>query len=123
VLTGPVIYDPYLIVPDVNVRNVSTGEEKAFSQHGLAIGVNNKFVEGGFYEQPQLASFYFCEVIRDGIARLYMVESFQHGNLIQALFTVKAEFADRYVPVQDKTTIGRLERRLDRLRRRRPNRN
>jgi hypothetical protein len=117
VLTGPAVYDPYLIVPDVNVRNVSTGEEKTFSRHGLAIGVNNEFTEGQFYEQPELASFYFCESNKDGMVHLYLVESFQHGRLIQADLIVEAKYADRYVPVQDKTIIERLQRRLARLNR------
>src|ERR1039458_6733402 len=50
VLTCPVMFDPYLLVPDVKVRNVATGEEKTFSQHGLSLGFNTAFAEGTFYE-------------------------------------------------------------------------
>src|ERR1022692_3466158 len=62
VLTGPVMFDPYLLVPDVKVRNVATGEEKTFSQHGLSLGFNTAFAEGTFYEQPLLATYYYCDL-------------------------------------------------------------
>jgi hypothetical protein len=58
-LTGPFIFDPYLLVPDVTVSDVAKGEEHTFSQHGLALGFNTKFEEGKFYTQPQLATYYY----------------------------------------------------------------
>jgi hypothetical protein len=112
VLTGPVMFDPYLLVPDVKVRNVATGEEKTFSQHGLSLGFNTAFAEGTFYEQPLLATYYYCDHISGHLARLYLVESFQLGNLVQALLTVETKYANLYVPVSDKATIQRLQRQL-----------
>ena len=115
ILDGPVKFDPYLLVPDVKVRNIATGGEKTFSQHSLALGVNNTFVPGRFYEQPQSAMYYFCESIEGDVAHLYLVESFQHGQLIQAELLMKTEHANRYLPISDKAVIQRLQRRLDRL--------
>ncbi|MGO9269782.1 MAG: restriction endonuclease [Terriglobia bacterium] len=115
VITGPVIFDPYLLVPDVKVTDVATGEEKKFSQHGLALGVDTVFAEGKFYEQPQLATCYYCERIDGNLATIYLVESFQHGRLIQAKMTVETKYANLYVPVSDKAAIQRLQRRLDHL--------
>ncbi len=115
-LTGPVMFDPYLIMPDVKVRNVSTGEENTFSQLHLALGLDNAFTEGEFYEQPQAASYYYCEGVQGYLAHLYLVESFQHGQLIQADFYVKIEYASLYVPVSDEATIQRLQHRLAGLR-------
>jgi hypothetical protein len=40
------------------------------------------------------------------------VESFQLGNLVQALLTVETKYANLYVPVSDKATIQRLQRQL-----------
>jgi hypothetical protein len=111
-ITGPVKFDPYLIMPDVKIRDVATGEEKTFSQLDLALGLNNEFSQGHFYEQPQVASYYYCESIEGNLATLCLVESFQHGNLLQATLPVKTEYANRYVPVSDKVVIQRLERRL-----------
>ena len=115
VITGPAMVDPYLLVPDVKVRNVGTGDQRMFRQRDLEFGVNNVFAAGQFYEQPQMASYYYCDSVNDDLAHLYLVESFQHGHLLQAEFTVKTEFATRYIPVSDKVVIERLQRRLDRL--------
>jgi hypothetical protein len=82
VITGPVMFEPYLLVPDVKVLNISTGEQKTFSQHGLKLGVDTTFVEGQFYEQPQLAMYYFCERVNGDLATIYLIESFQLGPIL-----------------------------------------
>jgi len=114
-LRGPVMFDPYLLVPDLKVRNVATGEEKTFSQDGLKLGFNTTFTASAFYEQPRLAHFYYCDHIEGDIATLYLVESFQLGRLIRAKLAVKTGYANLYVPVSDKATLQRLQRRLAEL--------
>ena len=116
-LHGPNMIDPSFLVPDINVQNVSTGEVKTFKYRELALGIDNAFLHGKFYEAPGLGYFYFCEQVRDdGIAEIWMVESFQHGQLLQAKLTMEAKYGNLYIPVTDKSTIERLQRRLDRLR-------
>jgi hypothetical protein len=44
------------------------------------------------------------------------VESFQHGQLLQAKLTMEAKYGNLYIPVTDKQTIERPQRRLDGLR-------
>ena len=116
VISGPVMFDPYMIVPDVRVTNVATGEATTFSQHALALGVDNIFTQGKFYEQPQLATYYYCDRIDGKLTTIYLVESFQNGRLIQAKMKVETQYANLYVPVSDKVVIERLQRRLSRLR-------
>jgi hypothetical protein len=115
VIRGPVIFDPCLLVPDVKVRNISTGEENTFSHKVLELGFDTVFVEGMFYEQPNLSTYYYCDRIEGDLATLYLVESFQLGRLIQSKFTQNTSFARLYVAVSDKAVIQRLKRRLDRL--------
>ena len=112
-MIGPNLIDPYLLMPDVKVRNVTTGEENTFPQHGLPLGHNNTFETGKFYEQPQLASYYYCMNINGNLAEIWLVESFQHGQLIQAQMKVETKHANLYLPVTDNKTISRLKRRLD----------
>lgn len=115
-LHGPNMIDPSFLLPDVNVQNVNTGEVKTFKYRDLALGIDNAFVPGKFYEAPGLGYFYFCERVRgDGIAEIWMVESFQHGQLLQAKLTMDAKYGNLYIPVTDKSTLERLQRRLDRL--------
>ena len=116
-LHGPNIIDPSILLPDVNVQNVNTGEVKTFKYRDLALGIDNAFSPGKFYEAPGLGYFYFCERVRDdGIAEMWIVESFQHGQLLQAKLTMEAKYGNLYIPVTDKQTIKRLQRRLDGLR-------
>jgi Restriction endonuclease len=114
-LHGPNMVDPSFLLPNVIVQNVHTGEVRTFKYRDLALGIDNAFLPGKFYEAPELGYCYFCERVKDGIAEMCMVESFQHGQLIQARFTMDAKYAKMYIPVTDKTTIERLQRRLDRL--------
>jgi hypothetical protein len=112
-IIGPNLIDPYLLIPDVKVRNVATGEENTFRQHGLRLGHNNAFEKGKFYEQPQLASYYYCMDITGNLADIWLVESFQHGKLLRAKMTVETKHADLYLPVSDGKIVERLKRRLE----------
>ena len=115
VLTSPMAFETHLLVPDVKIKNLATGEESSFGRQGLPLGVNTEFCAGAFYEQPTISAFYYCHSIAGGIATIFLVESFQIGNLIQAKFTAKAENAKFYIPVSEKAVIRRLQRRLNRL--------
>jgi hypothetical protein len=114
-LHGPNKIDPSLIMPDVNVVNIQTGEKVAFRQGDLALGIDNVFEPGQFYESPGLGFYHYCETVRDGIATVHLVESFQHGQLLQATVTMEAKYENRYIPVTDEQILKRLKRRLDRM--------
>lgn len=114
-LHGPAMLDPYLLIPDIMVRNLATGESQLFNPHDLALGVDTVFEEGKFYESPQLSMYYYCERIEGDTVRLYLIESYQHGRLIQADFRIKIEYANRYVEVSEKIVLERLRRRLEKL--------
>jgi hypothetical protein len=107
--------DPSILLPDVNVQNVNTGENTSFKYETLALGIGNSFLPRKFYEAPAHGYFYYCEQIKDGLPELYLVESFQHGHLIQAKLTMETKYGDRYVPVTERSTLQRLQQRLDQM--------
>jgi hypothetical protein len=111
-LRGPRKFDPSLLVPNVTVKNVSAGESTSVSRHGLALGTAECFEVGTFYEQPQLSNYYYCDQIVGDLATIYLVESFQLGGLVQAVFTVETRYASYYTAVRDLSIIERLKRRL-----------
>jgi hypothetical protein len=112
-VTGPVKFDPYLLAHDIAVKNLSTGEEQTFNPHSLALGIKTVFTEDAYYEASNLPGwYYYCEKIRDGLATLHLVESFQNGSLIQVSFTAPIKNASFYLPLSDEKLIGRLRRRL-----------
>ena len=113
--TGPLMVDTHFLLPDVKVRNIDTGEEKTFSLHDLPLGIDTALAEGKFYELPQFAEYYYCDSIKDGVADIYLIESFQHGQLVQAHLKMKIQYANHYVPVSDQAAIRRLSRRLSHI--------
>jgi hypothetical protein len=115
VITGPVAFDPYLLVPDIAVQDVATGRVEVFNPHNLGYGVDTKLTEGTFYETPQLAMFYYCDRIQGEQVTMFLVESYQHGVLIEAELLIPITNAHHYVEVFDPDVLKRLRRRLGRL--------
>jgi hypothetical protein len=115
IVAGPVRFDPYLLIPDLRVTNVASGEERIFTQRRLALGFDTVLEQGKFYENPNLAIYYYCEGVQGNTVTWCMVESYQLGQLIQAQFTQDVTYARHYVEVTDRDTLLRLRRRLDRL--------
>lgn len=109
---GPHQFDPSLLVADVDLQNLSTGESKKVSRHGLPLGTATQFEVGVFYEQPQLPHYFYCDAIVGDLATIYLVESFQLGGLIQATLGVKTQYANFYSPVLDNKVLERLKKRL-----------
>lgn len=64
---------------------------------------------GRFYISPSLGFSYYCKNITDGLATMIMVESNQHGRLIQAVFTQKVEYQTYYLEITDEDEIKRLK--------------
>jgi len=110
-IVGPYKFDPVILNSPVDVENVDTGETTSFDYMSLPLGIGNTFVAGRFYEAAGLGFFYYCEAVRNNLAELWMVESFQHGNLIQAKLQLEIKYAERYIEVNDSTVTKRLERR------------
>jgi hypothetical protein len=114
-VTSPAPFEMHLLLPDVKVTTIASGEEATFHRHGLPLGIDTSFAEGTFYEDPNLAAFYYCDRLDGGLAFMYLVESFQAGSLIQAHFSCPTENSKYYVPVKDNAILQRLQRRLDNL--------
>jgi hypothetical protein len=111
-LRGPRQFDPALLVPDVDFKNILGGESTRVSRHGLALGTAERFEVGTFYEQPQLSHYYYCDQIVGGMATIYLVESFQLGALFQAVYTQETRYASYYTAVREASIVERLKRRL-----------
>ncbi len=69
--------------------------------------------KGYFYIDPNLREyFYYCESIEKNIVNWILLESYQHGNLIQVRFTAKPEGSNHYVEVKNQREIKRLNHML-----------
>jgi hypothetical protein len=75
------------------------------------------FQAGRFYQARGKASKFYCKEVDDGDAKIYLVESFRDGSLVQALFTQRLIHANTtgYEEITDKDEIKRLTHMLRRL--------
>jgi hypothetical protein len=78
----------------------------------LQLGFDTVIKKDHFYHNPKLNFNYYCENIKDDIVFWILLESYQHGNLIQVKFTQSKKNSNDYVEVKDKKEIERLERLL-----------
>lgn len=83
----------------------------------LSLGLWTEVEVGKYYSIPVLHSFYRCEDISEDIVTWVLVESYQHGQLVQARFTQKTDFNDKYVPVTNKAKLIELDKLYRRLQR------
>lgn len=85
--------------------------------HDIPLGFDESVEPGRFYELPHLCNRYYCEKIEGDLVTWTLVESYQHGHLVQATLTQKLKYAKYYVPVTDNKVKSRLEVMLARLKR------
>ena len=111
-LVGPVAYDPALMSADVAIENLTTGETKVVSRHGLALGTATCFEVGKFYEQPQNEYYYYCAEVNGSLAQISLIESFQHGGLVRTDLSVDVKFCSHYTEVSNPDVLARLKQRL-----------
>jgi hypothetical protein len=108
--------DPSSYVPDIEIVDSATGDIQTISQYFLRKGPGTVFEVGAFYKQYFPDRFFYCESISDGLARLFLVETFQHGKLLQAEMEVRLEYSDRHEKLPENSPdISRLKRRLEKL--------
>jgi hypothetical protein len=94
-------------------RNVLNNEVAFIDPADLPLGVNTVFEVGKFYTQPQLKFSYYCHSIENGEAAIYLVESFQHGLLVQGRMMTPLDQAKFYVEITDEKEIARLKELFD----------
>ena len=65
---------------------------------------------GRFYFNPQLEFSYYCHSVEKGVATMLLVESYQHGMLIQAALKLSTDYQGQYVEITEPREIERLKR-------------
>ena len=114
---GPIL-DAYLI-QKLNTsyvyKNKTTGESHELPSHDLAFGFDTKLEAGKFYFNPELEFFYYCDSIEQEKAKMFLVESYQHGQLFQAVYLQSIEYSKYYVEVTNYDEIERLNKLLQRM--------
>lgn len=79
----------------------------------LELGFDTKVIPGKFYTSPSIHTYCYCLSIENDIITWILVESYQHGNLLQATMKMNIEFSCYYVEVTDRKKLDRLQRLLE----------
>jgi len=91
-------------------ENVITKEQFVIPNKDIKIGFDTVLEVGKFYVTPGLEFSYYCEHIDGDLATIFLVESYQHGDLLQMQFKQTLENAKHYIEVEDKNEIARLRK-------------
>jgi hypothetical protein len=107
--------DPFLIEKGnifYKYTNVIKKNKVAIPSERLELGFDTTLEEGKFYFNPHLEFSYYCDKIESGEAKMYLVESYQHGMLIGCEFQMETKYTGQYLEVTDLTEITRLSKLL-----------
>jgi hypothetical protein len=91
-----------------------------FTGSPLSLKYDEDIKEGLFYSCPQLGFFYYCEKIEGDLIHWLLIESHQHGRLIQVRFSQLKIHALDYIEVRNKETLKRLGNMFDAFKKRKP---
>ena len=91
------------------LRNVVTGEDWTFDG---ALRFDTVLRPGHFYVQPGNGFSYYCHAVDQGQATIFLVESYQHGNLLRAQLRQSVDESYHYLEVDYEREIQRLQKLL-----------
>ena len=80
----------------------------------LPLGFDSPIQPGQFYELPLLFNRYHCEKIEGDLVTWTLLESYQHGQLVQATLKQDLKYSSHYVHITDDDVLKRLEKMLTR---------
>ncbi|MCK5601382.1 restriction endonuclease [Candidatus Pacearchaeota archaeon] len=87
------------------------------SSSDLKIGFDTKLEAGKFYVNLNLHIYYYCKKIEGDTVSMVMVESYQHGNLVQATYEQEIKYSCHYVEVKDNKKLSMLRKLSKRFKR------
>jgi hypothetical protein len=96
-------------------RNERTEETTTINAEDIRLGFDTKLEAGTFYYQP-VPRFYYCESIEKNGALMFLIESYEHGQLVQAKAIVPFCDAGDFLELTDQKEIERLRPVLDQFR-------
>jgi hypothetical protein len=111
--------DPFLLYKlhtSYEYNNVLSDHKTYFQIQDLELGFHTKLEMGKFYLAPRTGFYYYCRMIENEIVTLDLVESYQHGALLQAVgMKQEIKYQKNYIEVLDSKVIERLRNMLAKL--------
>ena len=111
--------DPFLLYKlhvSYEYNDVLSNHRRSFQIQDLDLGFDTKLEMGKFYLALRTGFYYYCRIIEDEIFTLDLVESYQHGTLLQAVgMQQEIKYQKDYIEVLDSKVIERLRNMLAKL--------
>jgi hypothetical protein len=79
---------------------------------GGALRFDTVLRPGHFYVQPANGFSYYCHAVDQGQVTIFLVESYQHGDLLRAQLRQSVDESYHYLEIEDQQEIQRLQRLL-----------
>lgn len=103
--------DPHFLKYRYKYTNELTGEEYKLKKTVIDTNFNTTITQGKFYFDPNLEFSYYIKSINGENLNFIMVESYQHGELLQIAGKVKIDvFQKTLVEITDNNEIERLKK-------------
>ena len=102
--------DPFLLSGIYEYRDLRTGTVRQIPKFRVRVAHSTVLQPGRFYFNPNMEFSYYCQKIEGDTATMLLVESYQHGMLVQAAYTQSVKYQDQYVEITDEEEIARLKR-------------
>lgn len=113
---GNIRFEPSMLSAPVLYTNEITGQALQFPPHSLPLG-HSRVAVGAYYFCLHPLRYYHCDAIEADLVTWTLVESFQNGQLFQAVLKQSIDYSPYFIPVKHKSILRRLEGRLQHLRR------
>lgn len=110
-LRGNLLVEPTSFRCPIVDTNVLSGEQTRYSIDQLPLGAEPPR-PGRFYFMAHPIRYLHCKSIEQDLVTWELVESFQLDRLVTATYTQQLRYAAHYIPVVDRKTVNRLEKRL-----------
>jgi hypothetical protein len=111
--------DPFLLYKlhrSYECNDVLKGSKKSFQIWDLELGFDTKLEKGKFYVAPRTGFYYYCRMVENEIVTLDLVESYQHGTLLQAVgIKQDIKYQKNYIEVSDSKVIEKLRNMLAKI--------
>jgi hypothetical protein len=102
--------DPFFEKYSYKFTNVLTGEEKKIKKLELKYEFDTILQPGHFYFNPEFEFSYYCHSIQGKTVKMSIIESYQHGELMQFDIEVSLEFGKQLIEITDSVEIERLKK-------------
>lgn len=93
-------------------KNEATGESTHYPCGKIHLGFDTKFDKGNFYKNSMGFYYYVYDITPESV-KLILLESYQHGTLVQARFSVNHGASKHYLPVTNEEKLSYLKRILE----------